>query len=277
MKKSTNEKTIPLISIVTVTYNCVSTIEITIKSIIGQTYPNIEYIIIDGGSTDGTLDIISRYNKNISYIISEPDKGIFDAMNKGITQAHGKWINFMNAGDIFIFPNVLENIFYREYYNIGVIFGDKVIKLNNNLYQIFAKPFYKVKSIGMGINHQCIFVRSDLAKKHPFCLDFKVSADYNMIYTLYKQNIKFEYMQQPIALVEKTGFSQRNKRLQMHEEEIILGIPHRSIFIYYKQFIAKKLKELIVELTPNSILEKKYSSNNNIKIITKHGFCNNMG
>ena len=90
---------IPLISIITVSYNAVKTIEDTILSVINQTYPNIEYIIIDGGSTDGTLDIIKKYQDKITYWVSEPDKGIYDAMNKGIAKANGELIGIINADD----------------------------------------------------------------------------------------------------------------------------------------------------------------------------------
>ena len=97
-------------SIVTVSYNAVATIESTILSVINQTYSNVEYIIIDGGSTDGTVDIIKKYQDKISYWISEPDQGIYDAMNKGLKIASGEWINFMNSGDSFVHTEVLENL-----------------------------------------------------------------------------------------------------------------------------------------------------------------------
>ena len=89
-----------LISVVTVSYNAVSTIEQTILSVINQTYPHIEYIIIDGGSTDGTVDVIKKYADKITYWVSEPDKGIYDAMNKGLRRVRGDWCVFMNSGDI---------------------------------------------------------------------------------------------------------------------------------------------------------------------------------
>ena len=86
-----------LISVITVSYNAVSTIEQTILSVINQTYSNIEYIIIDGGSTDGTIDIIRRYEDKIAYWVSEPDRGIYDAMNKGASKANGEYIAFLNT------------------------------------------------------------------------------------------------------------------------------------------------------------------------------------
>lgn len=101
----------PLISVITVVFNGESCLEKTILNVIEQIYPNVEYIIIDGGSTDGTLDIIRRYENQIDYWISEKDKGIYDAMNKGIMTSTGKWINFMNAGDAFYGQAVLEKIF----------------------------------------------------------------------------------------------------------------------------------------------------------------------
>ena len=95
LEKPNNIK--PLITVVTICYNAVDTIEETIKSVIEQTYPNIEYIVIDGGSKDGTVDIIKKYQDKISYWVSEPDRGIYDAMNKGTMKANGRWINFMNS------------------------------------------------------------------------------------------------------------------------------------------------------------------------------------
>ena len=91
----------PIISVITVCYNVASTIEKTMLSVLNQTYKNLEYIIIDGNSTDGTVDIIKKYAERLTFWISEPDKGIYDAMNKGIVKATGKFLIFMNAGGEF--------------------------------------------------------------------------------------------------------------------------------------------------------------------------------
>ena len=119
-----------LISVVTVCYNAVNDIEKTIMSVLGQTYKNIEYIIIDGGSIDGTIDIINKYKEHISLFVSEPDKGIYDAMNKGLMKANGQWINFMNAGDTFASNSVISNIFgcnESDLIKYDVIYGDCIV------------------------------------------------------------------------------------------------------------------------------------------------------
>ena len=107
------KKQYPLISVITVSYNAVSTIEDTILSVINQTYTNIEYIIIDGGSADGTVGIIEKYVDRISYWVSEPDKGIYDAMNKGLKVANGDWAIFMGSDDVFFNNKVIMLVIER--------------------------------------------------------------------------------------------------------------------------------------------------------------------
>ena len=124
----------PLISVVTICYNAKNDLEKTILSVLSQTYQDIEYIIIDGGSTDGTVDIIHKYSERLFYWISEPDKGIYDAMNKGMDRATGSWINFMNAGDTFCDNEVIKNIFgYNDLSDYSVIYGDCYVSKLNQL------------------------------------------------------------------------------------------------------------------------------------------------
>lgn len=232
----------PKVTVVTVTYNCAGIVEETIKSVIGQDYDNLEYIIIDGASSDGTWDIVNRYADRITYMVSEPDKGIYDAMNKGIDAATGRWINFMNAGDVFASNTVLSEVFAEPIGDdVGFVFG----KYNALTVKGFVKlenitPFYesKKKLKAMGVNHQAIFTRVDLAKKYPFDFHkFKLIADYNMIWTIYNSGYKGCYRDVAVATVEsRDGASASNRRLQRRENARLLGLDGTLWFFYYTNY-----------------------------------------
>ena len=147
----------PKISIVTVCYNAEKDIEKTIHSVINQTYDNIEYIVIDGGSNDGTLSMINKYASKIDKIISEPDKGIYDAMNKGITLAKGDWINFMNAGDSYVDADVLKLVSDNINNNCDIIYGVKNIEEEFAYYYVKAKPI-EMLNTEMPFCHQTVFL-----------------------------------------------------------------------------------------------------------------------
>jgi glycosyltransferase involved in cell wall biosynthesis len=202
----------PLISIITVVYNGASILEETILSVINQTYDNVEYIIIDGKSTDGTIDIIKKYEDKIALWSSERDSGIYDAMNKGIDKATGEWINFMNAGDSFASPNVLESIFYNHSYDVDVIYGD-VLYLNNNKGEILIQPadlsnLWK----GMRFVHQSSFVRTSLMKEYHYDTNYKIAADYNFLFQLYHQHYRFLYIPISISRFAAGGLSDNNPK-----------------------------------------------------------------
>ncbi len=145
------------ISVITVCYNAEQEIERTINSVLNQTYDNVEYIIVDGKSTDLTIDIINKYSSYISKIISEPDKGIYDAMNKGIRNADGDWVIMMNAGDIFSSDDVIESIFSRNIpSNIEFIYSDMYQKKGNSWLRC---PMNFSKG---ALNHQCVIYKKKL-------------------------------------------------------------------------------------------------------------------
>ena len=201
----------PLISIITVSFNAVKVIEKTILSVIDQTYSNTEYIIIDGGSTDGTTDIIKKYSQHIKYWISEPDKGIYDAMNKGIIVANGDFINFMNAGDTFIDKDRIEKLF-KEYTNEDIVYGN--IIRNFKKYQkrasgIISKEPQIIDFLGDTIHHQAAFIKKELFLKHGlYSLDYKLISDWIFFYeTIIKEKTNIKYVNQDIALFEMDGAS----------------------------------------------------------------------
>lgn len=142
------------ITVVTICYNSEKYIEETILSVINQSYKHFEYIIIDGGSTDGTADIIKQYESSVDYWISEKDNGIYDAMNKGIIMANGKWLNFMNSGDTFYDQNTLKiisKLFFQD--NISFIYSDTMLKYNSTIYGMYESNI-KTKNF---IHQSCIY------------------------------------------------------------------------------------------------------------------------
>lgn len=151
------------ITVVTVCFNAESVLEQTMQSVLNQTYKNVEYLIIDGGSKDGTLDIIKKYSDKVKWI-SEPDKGIYDAMNKGVKMASGEWINFMNAGDRFASNDVLEKIFAKEYpEEVKFLYSDNYY-VNEKGNKTYAKHDHTIPSV----LHQSAIYRPSLHSQYGF-------------------------------------------------------------------------------------------------------------
>lgn len=165
-----------LVTIITVVLNGESFIEETILSVTNQTYKNIEYIIIDGGSQDGTIEIIKKHEAEIAYWISEPDSGIYDAMNKGIKAAHGEWFNFLNAGDSFIDNKLLEMIFSVQLKDYTLLYGDvRVLKKSGYSHYHKASILKDDMSIikGMTVCHQAIFYHKQIMELYDASLRLK--------------------------------------------------------------------------------------------------------
>lgn len=218
------------ITVVTVCYNAVRDIEQTIQSVLNQTYPNIEYIIIDGVSTDGTIEVIKEYADRLAYFVSEPDNGIYDAMNKGIKHSTGEWINFLNAGDCFANNNIITKIFANGFdYNneYGFIYGYAYVKTSiATKLSTRIQPFWESEQYihGKGFCHQSCFIKTKLAKDFPYELRYKVNADYKMLYDIIKAGYKPYFCDIPIAVYEvENGFSKKNQVISFKECADILG------------------------------------------------------
>jgi glycosyltransferase involved in cell wall biosynthesis len=197
------------ITVITVVRNCADKLEKTIKSVINQKYLNIEYILVDGDSSDGTKDVIAKYEQQISKWISEPDKGTYDAMNKGIRLASGEWINFMNAGDEFVHDNICNNL--KEHLNdpkASVIYGDFFAADSARNTEILVKA-KRPENLwhGMIFSHQSVFIRSTELKTMPFNLKYKLVSDFDQILKLYISNKVFVSVNFPISRIEISGLS----------------------------------------------------------------------
>lgn len=216
-----NENSKPLVSVVTVVYNDCQHIEETIKSVLGQTYHSIEYIVIDGASKDGTVEIIKKYEPRLSCFISENDSGVYYAMNKSIPHIHGEWVIFMNSGDTFNNCEVLERIF-KVYEDKGevIICGDTMKVDGSELH--LSKATWEGKQKYMPSQHQSILIRANKYKEHPYDTRYRIIADYALFYDLMKPDPKkYYYFEGVIANYDVTGLSAR-KRMELNREHAIL-------------------------------------------------------
>ncbi len=187
------------ISIITVCYNSAATIAKTFKSVSEQTYTNIEYIVVDGGSKDETLGIIKKNEKIISKWISEPDKGLYDAMNKGISLASGDYIGILNSDDTFFSDDVIEKVvLFLKKNSVDASIGD-IVQHNtiDELKRTYSSRNWQPKKLKIGFMppHPSIFFRKSLFKQYGnYHLDFDIAADYELIIRFFlANNITWKY------------------------------------------------------------------------------------
>jgi glycosyltransferase involved in cell wall biosynthesis len=181
------------ISIITVCYNSANTIEKTILSVQNQTYKNIEYIIVDGNSKDTTLSIIKKHESIISKWVSEPDKGLYDAMNKGVLMATGDLIGILNSDDVFNSESVIEEIVdFHQKQNVDASVGNIVQhKTNGKIVRLYSSRYWNPEKLKIGFMppHPSIFFKKDLFDKFGnYDLGFKIGADYELITRFFLKN-----------------------------------------------------------------------------------------
>ena len=271
----------PKISVVTVCFNAVEGVEKTILSVINQTYPDIEYIIIDGGSTDGTVDVIKKYADHISYWVSEPDKGIYDAMNKGIKAATGEWINFMNAGDCFVNSMVVQQM-------VGEI--DSGIRiLRGNIIRVYSN--FKIKAVGVTkqdpglidmfdntFHHQACFVQRSLFNDYGlYSTEYELCSDWKFFFEcVVSHGVKSKYVDLSVAYFAMDGASSyRSFTYQKERENYLLNKYGEDMYkllselaIYRKSKLIRAyyiISSHIINYTPKKI----YSSLSKMEKISK--------
>jgi len=218
-----------MISIITVVKNGVSSIEQTILSVINQDYPNFEYIIIDGVSTDGTLDILNKYADRISQIISEQDDGIYNAMNKGILLSEGEWIYFLGSDDTLYSNTTLNEFFAKFNKGADVLYGNVIFKKSKI---IFDGEFDYNKMCLTVPCHQAIFYKKELFNKFGlFNTKYKINADAEMhVRTFCSDEVIWSFNNQIIAIFDETGVSSVKKDIDRMND---------SFELLYNNFLGK--------------------------------------
>jgi len=275
-KHSSSE--MPLISVVTVVYNGDRYLEQTILSVINQTYENIEYVIVDGGSSDGTLDIIRKYEERIDYWVSEPDKGIYDAMNKGIDLSRGELINLLNADDFFE-PDAIATVVskYKDDRSHGVIYCNNYV-LQEDLsikYRLYPSMKYW---LGMTVYHQTMFVHEDIYKTiGKYNPNYRFAADYDFFLRAIKNNIKFIYVDRFLVNYRNTGLTSQNYTTSIREGKKIyktnfgifsinwlkyLAMYYKAILLYYLQIMIGSIFGKLVLNKIKTIYLKKVIAKN---------------
>lgn len=207
------------ISIITVCYNSGKSIERCLKSIVQLEYTNVEFIAIDGASSDNTLEILSKYEiimekKGIkTKIISEKDSGLYYAMNKGIDYASGKWIIFMNSDDEFYEPTALNFLNSKDYDDYDVIYGNTIIRLENGeKIKQKARALSKLLSgYEMPFCHQSTFVKKSILEEYKFNTDYRIIADIDSFIRMYIDKKKFYHINEYIAIFSNEGISQTKR------------------------------------------------------------------
>lgn len=208
----------PGLSIVTVSFNARNVIEKTLRSVAMQDYPGIEYIVIDGGSTDGTQEIIGRYMDRIAYYVSEYDGGIYFGMNKGLRAATGEYVLFLNAGDVFPDSKVLSDAagFISQHPEADAVFGDSERVMEYGNYRI--KPDPKGLEWSMSVCHQSLFVKRTVLLAHPFDTTFRYSADFEQVSALYLEGKAFVHFDRLVSVVEMQDGATYNHYIESTNE-----------------------------------------------------------
>jgi glycosyltransferase involved in cell wall biosynthesis len=233
----------PKLSVITIVYNNVRDIERTVLSVLNQSYSNIEYLIIDGASNDGTMDILRQYESRISKLVCEKDKGIYDAMNKGLALATGDYVLFMNSGDEIYASNTVERIFASGddadiYYGETEMFDEAWQSLGRRRHKAPEAFTWKDFKYGMSISHQAIYIRNSITE--PYDLTYKLSSDIDWILKAAKKAKKIVNVKAVVAKYLVGGMSKKKHRQSLAERF--------SIFVKHYGLIPTFFNHLLIAL-----------------------------
>ena len=210
-----------MINVITINLNNKDGLKKTIESVINQTYfDKINYIIIDGGSTDGSVDVIKEYQDKLYYWVSEKDNGIYNAMNKGIEASVSPYLLFLNSGDYLSENNVLEKVFpYLD--GTDIVYGNewKVNERYKSPYEAkypdkLDESFFRRTSLP----HQSTFIRRELLIQHPYSEEYKIISDWKFFIEAYRNGCTYKHIPFIVSVYDCSGFSYQNLNLMQQEK-----------------------------------------------------------
>lgn len=256
----------PLITVVTVVYNAGQYIEATINSVTSQSYANISYLVIDGGSTDASVDIIKKYSGQIDYWVSEPDNGIYDAMNKGVLQASPGYMVFMNAGDEFFASDTLEKIATK----IGnrrpaVLYGHNQVHYDDGYHRLDLSRDLRQLYRGMCFSHQAMLVDASLMRENLYNIENPIGADFEFICQVYTRGVEFMQIDLAVAKTTAGGVSDesRTASIRSHWRVARKYWPGLKTDAYYlaktlDSFLRMSLRRVLPRRWINKLVRFKY-------------------
>lgn len=256
------------LSIITICYNIKNEIERTCKSIVSQTNQDFEWIVVDGGSTDGTVDILNKYKDKMTIFISEPDKGIYNAMNKGIKLAKGEYLNFMNGGDCFASNDVVENFYQSSAYGADIVYGNiNIIKEKGRVkIKTYPKQVDKKFFIRRCINHQASFIKRELFDKYGLYNEsYKIVSDWEKWIVFSENNCNFKYWNNLVANFGAGGISAQKTPKLIKERENVLNAHYNPKEIErFGNYLQKKSNVCLFNIFP--VLTIKSNSDDSKKV-----------
>lgn len=225
------------LSIITINFNNRDGLRKTIESVVNQTWQEFEYIIIDGGSTDGSVDVIKEYADRIDYWVSEPDKGIYNAMNKGVAAAHGEYLLFLNSGDELADRNILQQV-CNKLCGVDIIMGlVRVVPSNRIAYTDVEYPLrFQHFYLGCPVPHPASFIRAHLFEKHMYDENYKIVSDWKFfLQTIILENCSYTTINEIITNFKEGGISDARYACEEERREILMDlIPPRILIDYQK-------------------------------------------
>ncbi len=246
-----------ILSIITINYNNVLGLKNTIESVISQSYQSFEYIVIDGDSNDGSKEVLNRFKNKITCAISEPDSGIYNAMNKGVKKASGDYCLFLNSGDTLADENVLEKL-VRCSFTADIIVGDTLLSNSSKIWK--SPDSVSLLTLMKGsLSHQSSLIRRTLLLEYPYDETKKIISDWKFcIETLVVHNKHYQKYNSVISLYDKTGISSTPAYFDIAYQERLMSlqelIPERILMDYDKLIIGEtKFEKLMIRISRHKI------------------------